>query len=59
MPKYVYYCLCSVDVKVTYDLPMDHKPPICVICGWTMKRHYTPIAVHFKGTGFYKTDKGQ
>ena len=36
-------------------------PPIteCETCGAPVTRVYHPIAVHFKGSGFYSTDYGR
>jgi len=28
------------------------------VCGGEMNRVFTPAGVHFKGSGFYSTDKG-
>jgi predicted nucleic acid-binding Zn ribbon protein len=39
--------------KITDD-PMTH----CEICGAPVQRVFHPIAVHFKGSGFYNTDYG-
>jgi predicted nucleic acid-binding Zn ribbon protein len=30
----------------------------CEVCGAPVQRVFSPIAVHFKGTGFYSTDYG-
>jgi predicted nucleic acid-binding Zn ribbon protein len=30
----------------------------CEVCGAAVQRVFSPIAVHFKGTGFYNTDYG-
>ena len=31
---------------------------VCETCGATVQRVFHPIAVHFKGSGFYNTDYG-
>jgi putative FmdB family regulatory protein len=57
MPIYEYRCenghLIEVMQKITED-PMTKCPE----CGASVQRVYHPIAVHFKGSGFYNTDYG-
>jgi len=57
MPIYEYRCenghLFEVMQKITDD-PVTE----CETCGATVQRVYHPIAVHFKGSGFYNTDYG-
>jgi putative FmdB family regulatory protein len=57
MPIYEYRCenghLSEVMQKITDD-PMTH----CDVCGGPVQRVFHPIAVHFKGSGFYNTDYG-
>src|SRR5687768_1006511 len=57
MPIYEFRCenghLFEVMQKIT-DAPVTH----CDECGATVQRVFHPIAVHFKGSGFYNTDYG-
>jgi len=57
MPIYEYRCdnghLFEVMQKMT-DVPVTH----CEECGAPVQRVFHPIAVHFKGSGFYNTDYG-
>jgi putative FmdB family regulatory protein len=57
MPIYEYRCenghLFEVMQKITDD-PVTE----CVECGAPVQRVFHPIAVHFKGSGFYNTDYG-
>ena len=57
MPIYEYRCenghLFEVMQRMT-DEPVTH----CEVCGATVQRVFHPIAVHFKGSGFYNTDYG-
>jgi putative FmdB family regulatory protein len=57
MPIYEYRCenghLFEVMQKITED-PVT----VCPECGATVQRVFHPIAVHFKGSGFYNTDYG-
>jgi len=57
MPIYEYRCenghLLEVMQKIT-EGPMTH----CTTCEAPVQRVFHPIAVHFKGSGFYNTDYG-
>ena len=57
MPIYEYRCenghLLEVMQKITDD-PVTH----CEVCGAAVQRVFHPVAVHFKGSGFYNTDYG-
>jgi putative FmdB family regulatory protein len=57
MPIYEYRCanghLFEVMQKITED-PVT----VCQTCEAPVQRVFHPIAVHFKGSGFYNTDYG-
>src|SRR5215213_5088979 len=57
MPIYEFRCesghLFEVMQKIT-DPPMTE----CEECGAAVTRVFHPVAVHFKGSGFYNTDYG-
>jgi putative FmdB family regulatory protein len=57
MPIYEYRCenghLFEVMQKITED-PVT----TCEECGAPVQRVFHPVAVHFKGSGFYNTDYG-
>jgi putative FmdB family regulatory protein len=57
MPIYEYRCenghLFEVMQKIT-----DDPVTACIECGAPVQRVFHPIAVHFKGSGFYNTDYG-
>ena len=57
MPIYEYRCenghLFDVMQKITDD-PVTQ----CEECGAPVARVFHPVAVHFKGSGFYNTDYG-
>jgi putative FmdB family regulatory protein len=57
MPIYEYRCenghLFEVMQKMT-----DEPVTTCEECGAPVQRVFHPIAVHFKGSGFYNTDYG-
>ncbi len=58
MPIYEYRCenghLFEVMQKITED-PVTK----CEECGASVQRVFHPVAVHFKGSGFYNTDYGK
>ena len=58
MPIYEYRCenghLFEVMQKMT-----DEPVTVCEQCGAPVQRVFHPIAVHFKGSGFYNTDYGK
>ena len=57
MPIYEYRCenghLFEVMQKIT-----DDPVTVCETCSAPVQRVFHPIAVHFKGSGFYNTDYG-
>jgi putative FmdB family regulatory protein len=57
MPIYEYKCanghLTEVMLRIT-----DDPITACEVCGAPVERVFHPIAVHFKGSGFYNTDYG-
>lgn len=57
MPKYDYKCLqCKSYTELTHGFH-DASMKTCPKCGGGMKKVFTPTPTHFKGNGFYKTDK--
>jgi putative FmdB family regulatory protein len=57
MPIYEYRCENGHDFEVRQSFSDD---PIakCEVCGAPVQRVFHPVAVHFKGSGFYNTDYG-
>jgi putative FmdB family regulatory protein len=58
MPIYEYRC----DRRHTFEvLQRMSDDPIaeCEVCGAPVQRVFHPVAVHFKGSGFYNTDYGK
>ena len=57
MPIYEYRCerghTFEAMQRMTDD-PLDS----CSVCGTAVQRVFHPVAVHFKGSGFYNTDYG-
>jgi putative FmdB family regulatory protein len=58
MPIYEYRCQNGHAFEVMQSMSDD---PIdeCEACGAPVERVFHPVAVHFKGSGFYTTDYGR
>src|SRR4051794_25262525 len=58
MPLYEYRCEDGHTFEVMQRMSDD---PIqsCEVCGKPVQRVFHPVAVHFKGSGFYNTDYGK
>jgi putative FmdB family regulatory protein len=57
MPVYEYRCTNGHTFEVMQSMT-DEPITVCEICGAPVERVFHPIAVHFKGKGFYNTDYG-
>jgi putative FmdB family regulatory protein len=57
MPIYEYRCTKGHTFDVMQRMT-DDPVTKCEICGAPVERVFHPIAVHFKGKGFYNTDYG-
>ena len=55
MPIYEYRCQNGHSFEVIQSMS-DDPVEICEVCGAPVERVFHPIAVHFKGSGFYTTD---
>ena len=59
MPIYEYRCP-NGHVFELFQRMADSAPDACEVCGaGPLERVLYPIAVHFKGSGFYSTDYGR
>ena len=59
MPIYEYRCP-NGHVFETFQRMADAPPDACETCGASpVERVLYPVAVHFKGSGFYSTDYGR
>ena len=58
MPFYEYRCEKGHVFEVMQRMT---DPPVteCEKCGRPVQRVFHPVAVHFKGSGFYNTDYGK
>src|SRR3954449_13099002 len=59
MPIYEYKCPDG-HVFERFQRMSDPSPEVCDVCGkGPVERVLYPVAVHFKGSGFYTTDYGR
>jgi putative FmdB family regulatory protein len=59
MPTYDYRCPRGHEFELFHGMS-DPPPEVCEICGeGPVERVLSPVAVHFKGSGFYATDYGR
>ena len=57
MPIYEYRCDNGHHFDVMQKMT-DGPVTVCEVCGEPVQRVFHPVAVHFKGSGFYNTDYG-
>ena len=57
MPIYEYKCANGHVFETVQSMSADPVTE-CEVCGAPVERVYHPVAVHFKGSGFYSTDYG-
>jgi putative FmdB family regulatory protein len=55
MPTYEYRCENGHTFEVVQRMS-DDPVETCEVCGAPVERVFHPVAVHFKGSGFYSTD---
>ena len=59
MPIYEYRCPKGHTFEL-FQRMADSPPAACEVCGeGPLERVLYPVAVHFKGSGFYSTDYGR
>ena len=58
MPIYEYRCRNGHNFEVLQSMS-DDPVTKCEVCGAPVERVFHPVAVHFKGSGFYSTDYGR
>jgi putative FmdB family regulatory protein len=57
MPTSEYRCENGHTFEVVQRMS-DEPLTACEVCGAPVQRVFHPVAVHFKGSGFYNTDYG-
>jgi putative FmdB family regulatory protein len=58
MPIYEYRCENGHTFEAMQRMT-DEPLTTCEVCGAPVQRVFHPVAVHFKGSGFYTTDYGR
>ena len=58
MPIYEYRCKNGHTFEVMQSMS-DDPVSACQVCGAPVERVFHPVAIHFKGSGFYSTDYGR
>src|SRR3954453_6683246 len=58
VPIYEYRCPNGHTFEVMQRMS-DDPVSVCEVCGEPVQRVFHPVAVHFKGSGFYSTDYGR
>jgi len=59
MPLYEYKCPNGHLFEVIHGMT-EASPEVCEVCGASpVRRVLFPVAVHYKGSGFYSTDYGR
>ena len=58
MPIYEYRCRNGHTLEVMHRMS-DDPLASCTTCEAPVQRVFHPVAVHFKGSGFYNTDYGK
>jgi putative FmdB family regulatory protein len=59
MPLYEYKCPNGHLFEAFHGM-MEPSPEVCEVCGaGPLQRVLHPVAVHYKGSGFYSTDYGR
>ena len=58
MPIYEYKCEKGHVFEVMQRMT-DDPATECEVCGAPVQRVFHPVAVHFKGSGFYNSDYGK
>jgi len=56
VPTYEYRCLSCEHQFERFQRMSDDPVKECEVCGEPVRRLLFPVAVHFKGNGFYSTD---
>jgi putative FmdB family regulatory protein len=56
LPTYEYRCVSCEHQFERFQRMSDDPVQECEVCGSSVKRLLFPVAIHFKGSGFYSTD---
>jgi putative FmdB family regulatory protein len=56
LPTYEYRCVSCEHQFERFQRMSDEPIKVCEVCGEPVKRLLFPVAIQFKGKGFYSTD---
>jgi putative FmdB family regulatory protein len=59
VPIYEYRCDACGNVVEAFQKMSDDPLTECEKCGGPLRKLLHPVAIHFKGSGFYTTDYGK
>jgi putative FmdB family regulatory protein len=59
VPIYEYRCDACGHVFEVFQKMSDRPVETCEMCGGAVAKVMHPVAIHFKGSGFYTTDYGR
>jgi putative FmdB family regulatory protein len=59
VPTYEYRCEQCGETTEAFQKMSDDPLEVCERCGGRLRRVLHPVAIHFKGSGFYTTDYGR
>ncbi len=59
MPIYEYRCDACGHTLEVFQKFSDEPLETCEVCGGHLAKVLHPVAIHFKGSGFYTTDYGR
>ena len=59
MPTYEYRCEACGHTFELFQKFADKPVETCELCGARVNKVLHPVAIHFKGSGFYTTDYGR
>ena len=59
MPIYEYRCETCGHTFEVFQKFIDEPVTSCESCGGPVNKVFHPVAIHFKGSGFYTTDYGR
>lgn len=59
MPTYEYRCRNCAHTFDIVQTMSDEPLTVCPACGGELRKVFAPVAISFKGSGFYVTDHGK
>jgi len=59
VPTYEYRCDDCESLYEVFQKMSDDPLEVCERCGGQLRKVLHPVAIHFKGSGFYTTDYGR